>query len=727
MALSHLLAPAAALALAAPAAAQLVRNTADIPSGSTFNGDLTENVDFADVDLDGDFDAIFAAGGDSTRDQNRIWINMGGLQGGVVGVFQDMTAARMPAINDQSRDIEFVDFDGDGDQDIYVSNTSQIAPDTNRWWVNQGGAQGGAAGFYVDQTQARWTNLAGTGSSLAPSLVLPNGGFVDWSCDCDFGDLDNDGDLDLVHSSYGDQFNGLTPTRLYLNDGAGFFREFNPSGFQLGSATISNGNGGLWCDGTHSQNTSNFNGTNCDIAAVTLDVDVSDIDGDFDLDILLGDRNDPPRMYASRLEGSNLAPDLGGALGFRDVTNLVFPAGYSTGDGHYEQEMGDFDRDGDIDIYGLNWRVNFFAFTDLIYPNQGNGQFGNGVSLANSNDDDNEADWFDIDNDGDLDVFVANFTKATTPDRVYRNDSTTQDVPVFPYVPSLSPSTNFISLDADACDVDNDGDYDVMVSSDGGSPQVFMENVSQVVDTHAPYLPRIEAAADRAPGASPTVIRVHVFDNAPYYVTYFNPTVLKYRVDNGPVQSVPMKSTGGQVFRGELPGNLQGTVTYWAESSDLYGNTGTSPQDSFEAFEAGTVGGPYCSSSVNSTGQPARITATGSTERAANTLTLQADRLPLNSFGFFLASLDRGLLTAPGNQGVLCLSGNIGRYVGPGQIRNSGALGAVNLALNLGAIPTPTGLTSAQVGQSWHFTYWYRDANPTATSNFAGGWSVTFR
>jgi len=717
-----------ALALVAPASAQLVRNTADIPSGSTFNGDLTENVDFADVDLDGDFDAIFAAGGDSTRDQNRIWINVGGLQGGTVGVFQDMTAARFPAINDQSRDIEFVDFDHDGDQDIYVSNTSQIAPDTNRWWVNQGGVQGGSLGFYVDETAARWTNLAATGSSIAPQFVLPTGGFVDWSCDCDFGDLDNDGDLDLVHSSYGDQFGGLTPSRLFLNDGAGAFSEFNPSGFRLFADVIVAGNPGLWCDGTQQQNTSSTTGANCDVAAVTLDIDVGDIDGDFDLDVLMGDRNDPPRMFANRLDGSNLAPDLGGALGFRDVSNLVFPAGYSTGDGHYEQEMGDFDRDGDLDVYGLNWRVQFFSFVDYIYPNSGNGTYTAGVALPNSGDDDNEADWFDYDGDGDLDVFVANFTKATTADRLYRNDSVTNNVPVFANASNQITQTPYISLDADACDVDGDGDYDVFAASDGNSPQVYFENISNVADAFAPYMPRIEQAPDRAPGATDTVVRVHVFDNAPYYITYFNTASLKYRVDNGAVETAPMTSSGGQVFRGLLPGALQGTVTYWVEASDGQGNLATSASRTYEAFEPGTIGGPYCTANPNSTGVSARINATGSTDLTLNSMALNADRLPSNSFGYFLTSLDRGFVVSPGgNQGNLCLGGAIGRYVGPGQIRNSGTSGAVSLALNLNAMPTPGGLVNAQAGESWHFTYWYRDANPSTTSNLTHGVSVTFR
>ena len=73
--------------LTADASAQFVHNTTDIPSGNPANNSASENVDFGDVDDDGDWDAVFADGGDSTRDQNRIWINQAGLQGGTKGVF----------------------------------------------------------------------------------------------------------------------------------------------------------------------------------------------------------------------------------------------------------------------------------------------------------------------------------------------------------------------------------------------------------------------------------------------------------------------------------------------------------------------------------------------------------------------------------------------------------------------------------------------------------------
>lgn len=78
--------------------------------------------------------------------------------------------------------------------------------------------------------------------------------------------------------------------------------------------------------------------------------------------------------------------------------------------------------------------------------------------------------------------------------------------------------------------------------------------------------------------------------------------------------------------------------------------------------------------------------------------------------------------------GVLCVGGQIGRYSGPGQIKNSGATGSFSLLLNLNQIPTPTGFVVAVVGQTRYFQTWHRDSvGGAAVSNFTNGLNVTFQ
>jgi hypothetical protein len=123
------------------------------------------------------------------------------------------------------------------------------------------------------------------------------------------------------------------------------------------------------------------------------------------------------------------------------------------------------------------------------------------------------------------------------------------------------------------------------------------------------------------------------------------------------------------------------------------------------------------------------IAGYGSTLAAANDMTLEATALPMSSFGFFLTSRMTGLVANPaGSQGNLCLGGAIGRYVGPGQIQNSGAAGSFGLVLSLPNTPTPTGLVAISGGQTWHYQAWYRDSvGGMATSNFTDGYSIVFR
>ncbi|QDV06273.1 hypothetical protein Poly30_17810 [Planctomycetes bacterium Poly30] len=126
----------------------------------------------------------------------------------------------------------------------------------------------------------------------------------------------------------------------------------------------------------------------------------------------------------------------------------------------------------------------------------------------------------------------------------------------------------------------------------------------------------------------------------------------------------------------------------------------------------------YCGPAVpNSSGASGTVRATGSPFVANNDLGLLASALPTSSFGFFIVSSTQGFAANPGgSQGNLCVGGAVGRFIG--QIQNSGATGEIAVTVDLTQIPQPTGPVVGAAGESWNFQCWFRDANPTITSNF---------
>jgi hypothetical protein len=138
----------------------------------------------------------------------------------------------------------------------------------------------------------------------------------------------------------------------------------------------------------------------------------------------------------------------------------------------------------------------------------------------------------------------------------------------------------------------------------------------------------------------------------------------------------------------------------------------------------------YCGPAVaNSSGGSAMMSATGSFVTSANDTVLVCTAMPTNAFAFFLTSRTQGLVAQPGGStGTLCLGGQIGRYVGPGQVLNSGGAGQVQLAINLAQHPTPVGPVAVQSGDTWNFQCWFRDsAAGAATSNFSDGLQIVFQ
>jgi len=144
-----------------------------------------------------------------------------------------------------------------------------------------------------------------------------------------------------------------------------------------------------------------------------------------------------------------------------------------------------------------------------------------------------------------------------------------------------------------------------------------------------------------------------------------------------------------------------------------------------------SLGTNYCRPAVqNTSGSTGVMGATGSRFVANDNLTLRAAGLPANQFGFFLASQTQGFVANPGgSQGHLCLAGTIGRYVGAGQIKNSGANGRFELAIQPSQTPAGSVFVSILAGQSWNFQAWFRDTGPQGQpwSNFTDGLTVLFQ
>lgn len=136
----------------------------------------------------------------------------------------------------------------------------------------------------------------------------------------------------------------------------------------------------------------------------------------------------------------------------------------------------------------------------------------------------------------------------------------------------------------------------------------------------------------------------------------------------------------------------------------------------------------YCTANANSTSASARIDAVN-VDLLARTMELRGSFLPLQASAFSLVSRQPGLVPFPGgSSGNLCLGGVIGRRVG-GLVLSSGTSGTVTEPVDLDVIPQPTGPVAVLPGDSWHFQLWYRDTLAglgIPTSNFTDAVRVTF-
>ncbi len=287
-----------------------------------------------------------------------------------------------------------------------------------------------------------------------------------------WGDYDNDGFLDLFVSN-----NVNSPNRLYHNNGNGNFTSITNSPlidkpiyshFAAWADYNKDGNLDLVVSDYHP---TNFNylfkgdgngGFEADVNSVVslsatsaVGLSWADYDNDGDQDLFIANTNGQNNQLFKNVNGI-----------FEEATNgiVVNDGGHSVGGA-----WGDYDNDGDLDLFVSNTRDsedNFF------YENVGNGDFIKLTDLAVStnNSNSNGASWADYDNDGDLDLVVANDQKNKNFLFSNNGDKT------FTKLDNAITEESNDSYGMAWSDYDNDGDYDLLVANIGNNTNDLFVN-----------------------------------------------------------------------------------------------------------------------------------------------------------------------------------------------------------------------------------------------------------
>jgi hypothetical protein len=234
-------------------------------------------------------------------------------------------------------------------------------------------------------------------------------------------DFDKDGDLDLIFVSEDDEIN-----EYYLNDGKGYFKN---STHLLPATGVSNG------------------------------VLAGDFDQDGWIDVIIA--NNGQNIYLKNEKGD-----------FTEGTKKHLP---ELVDITQDMQALDFDKDGDLDIIVANEKAN------TLLLNNGKGVFRDETkkyfTLEVLNDETREATFADIDNDGDFDIYFANVNMFQQLDPIQRLliNKGEKNKLVDETEMRLGFTKKYSIVDANFHDFDKDGDSDLLLLSDQG-PKLFENN-----------------------------------------------------------------------------------------------------------------------------------------------------------------------------------------------------------------------------------------------------------
>ncbi|WP_411767179.1 FG-GAP-like repeat-containing protein [Winogradskyella sp. A3E31] len=372
----------------------------DFTCGTTYNGN---GVSFYDFDGDGWDDISFASEDGS---ELAFYKNIDGL--GFVPINLNLRDSANNLINYQSKQINWVDFDNDGDKDLFVTSN-----DTgNKLFRNNGNL------IFEDITS----------SAGFPSTDLNTYG-ASW------GDYNNDGFLDVFISNRDPIVSSVTPNYLYKNNGDGTFTDVSvEAGIDRSkhasfcSAWIDINNDG-WQDLYISNDKRNFDHNKNLMYKNNGDGTFTDISASSNTDILIdamtvtvGDYNRDGYfdIYVTNAGECVLLKNNGDET-FTDVAE-------STGTDWLSFSWGaiwlDGENDMDLDLF-VSSTDNVMPMSTVYYENDGNGSFTapGGIGFDSDEGYSHSNAIGDINNDGLVDFVVTN----TEDQNIYlwENKSTT--------------------------------------------------------------------------------------------------------------------------------------------------------------------------------------------------------------------------------------------------------------------------------------------------------------
>jgi hypothetical protein len=394
---------------------------------------------FFDYDGDG-FEDLYLVNGyaldaaDDERSTNALYRNGGD------GTFADLTAVAGVGDDRFGMGCAAADYDGDGDLDLYVTNYGP-----NLLYRNEG-----------DGTFADVALQAGVDDSA-------------WSVGTAWADYDGDGDLDLFVGNYLD-FDLESPSARSLVSLREGFRLYPGPRDYDGLPDVLYRNEG---DGTFADISAEV-GLNPHLGKA-MGCGFGDYDNDGDQDLFVANDRTPNQLYRND----------GGA--FADVALWAGVAYNEAGNesGAMAVDFGDYDNDGLLDLLVTDFIFEYNA----LYRNGGDGSFvdmsvGAGLAAPSFSMVAWGASFFDYDNDGYLDIFVANghvhenidvLSESLTfeePNQLFHNegDGTFADV-------STRSGAHFLGAQVSRgvafADYDNDGDIDILVLNVGAAPNLL--------------------------------------------------------------------------------------------------------------------------------------------------------------------------------------------------------------------------------------------------------------